>query len=185
MKIAIIGWGSLIWDPQDLPREGAWQRGGPKLPIEFSRISQDGRLTLVIDESHGILVPTRYVLSPRTNLEDAIADLLVRERTTKKGIGFVDLKHNNLKTQGCSTKIGEIIRAWTKKTGFDSAIWTALEPNFKTEIRDDFSIKRATEYLSNLPKTAKTHALNYFQNAPEEVLTPLRKALLKENIIES
>jgi hypothetical protein len=46
MKIAIVGWGSLIWDPRDLHLATAI------LPIEFSRISDNGRLTLVVDERY-------------------------------------------------------------------------------------------------------------------------------------
>ncbi|HOW68396.1 MAG TPA: hypothetical protein P5055_13320 [Candidatus Paceibacterota bacterium] len=58
MSIAILGWGSLIWNPRDLPITGDWQGDGPVLPIEFTRISDNGRLTLVIDERHGVDVPT-------------------------------------------------------------------------------------------------------------------------------
>jgi hypothetical protein len=38
MNIAIIGYGSLIWDLADLAAhvEGPWRRGaGPHLPVEF------------------------------------------------------------------------------------------------------------------------------------------------------
>lgn len=42
MRISILGWGSLIWDWRHLPITGDWQRGGPVLPIEFSRISRSG-----------------------------------------------------------------------------------------------------------------------------------------------
>lgn len=38
-QIAIIGWGSLVWDPRDLPIESPWHDDGPELPIEFARIS--------------------------------------------------------------------------------------------------------------------------------------------------
>lgn len=53
MKIAILGWDSLIWDPRSLKYDvnTGWLTDGPKLPIEFARISNDGRLTLVIKES--------------------------------------------------------------------------------------------------------------------------------------
>ena len=44
MKIAILGWGSLVWDSRQLPHSGEWHTGGPVLPIEFSRVSKDGRL---------------------------------------------------------------------------------------------------------------------------------------------
>jgi hypothetical protein len=53
LKIVILGWVSLIWDPRGLPREGPWQEGGPIFPIEFSRVSNDCRLTLVIDPVDG------------------------------------------------------------------------------------------------------------------------------------
>ena len=50
MKIAVLGWGSLIWNKGNLRLTTNWTDGGPILPIEFSRISDDGRLTLVIDD---------------------------------------------------------------------------------------------------------------------------------------
>jgi hypothetical protein len=48
MQIAIVGWGSLIWCPGSLQIKSGWHRDGPPLPVEFARISGDGRLTLVI-----------------------------------------------------------------------------------------------------------------------------------------
>lgn len=112
MRIAILGWGSLIWHPRDLPISGDWQPGGPVLPIEFSRISdnglpapqstasrQAGRLTLVIDERHGADVPTRFALSPclprcgtrrrqaRPILNETVTDLQGREGCSLENIG--------------------------------------------------------------------------------------------------
>ena len=60
MKIAILGWGSLIWNPRILKVAGDWTLDGPTLPIEFSRISDNDRLTLVIDEMDGTELVTRY-----------------------------------------------------------------------------------------------------------------------------
>jgi hypothetical protein len=48
MQIAVIGWGSLIWCPGSLQIKSRWHSDGPALPIEFARISNDKRLTLVI-----------------------------------------------------------------------------------------------------------------------------------------
>ena len=53
MRIAIIAWGSLVWDPRTLQIKGDWVASGPELDIEFSRVSKDGRLTLVIDPVNG------------------------------------------------------------------------------------------------------------------------------------
>ncbi|MHC2302867.1 hypothetical protein [Rhizobium mongolense] len=57
LRIAILGWGSLIWDQRpefDMHHKG-WLRGGPVLMLEFSRISESRKsaLTLVIDNTHG------------------------------------------------------------------------------------------------------------------------------------
>ena len=53
LRIACLGWGSLLWDPRSLPMAGPFRDDGPRLPIEFSRIARDGRATLVarLDEA--------------------------------------------------------------------------------------------------------------------------------------
>ena len=91
MKIAILGWGSLIWDKGELPVKGEWRQGGPSLPIEFSRVSSDCRLTLVIDHKNGEPVTTWFAQSNRNDLDDAICDLREREGTICKRIGYLDL----------------------------------------------------------------------------------------------
>jgi hypothetical protein len=53
MRIAVLGWGSLIGDPGDMALADRFEPNGPQLPLEFSRISNNGRLTLVIDETAG------------------------------------------------------------------------------------------------------------------------------------
>jgi hypothetical protein len=186
VRIAILGWGSLIWDPRDLPREGAWQEGGPVLPIEFSRISSDGRLTLVIDPDNDELVPTRFVLSPRADLEDAISDLCVREGAKSKRVGYVDLKHQkeNIRVE----RVAGTIRDWAKTHGFDAVVWTDLCPNFekqfKKKIEVRFSVETAVKYLDELPKSVAARARKYINNAPPEVDTPLRRKLRETGWLE-
>src|SRR5690554_8147720 len=87
MKIAILGWGSLIWQPKELNynKEFGWKNDGPYLPIEFARISNNGRLTLVITPN-GTEVQTLYTLSNYKTIEEAILDLAVRKVTAKKAI---------------------------------------------------------------------------------------------------
>ena len=86
-RIAILGFGSLIWDLDDLaPQvEGPWSmRAGPRLPIEFSLISAKRKmgLALCIDPEAGAPCATHAIRSRRDDLEVAAADLAARERTS-------------------------------------------------------------------------------------------------------
>jgi hypothetical protein len=92
MKIAVLGWGSLIWKPDGLQTVGRFLNDGPTLPIEFCRTSQDGRLTLVIDRTYGAPCVTYHALSSFHELDTAIENLRIREgMLTSERIGFVNL----------------------------------------------------------------------------------------------
>jgi hypothetical protein len=176
MRIAILGWGSLIWDPRDLPRQGNWQEGGPKLPIEFSRVSSGKRLTLVIDPDGGVLVPTRFVMSSRADLDNAVCDLSEREETTPENIGFVDLMQG-AKRSSVYLEAGDIIERWARVKRFDAVIWTDLPSNFKRRTGFSFTLERAVEYLKRLSGSEAVRAREYIAKAPPEVDTPLRREL--------
>ena len=91
--IAILGWGSLLWDwTRADGRHSSWQKDGPELKLEFSRIStsRNGALTLVIDPEHGMPTQVAYDLSQKLR-KDAMGDLRRREETTLSNIGYVRL----------------------------------------------------------------------------------------------
>lgn len=178
MKIAIVGWGSLIKKLDGLPILGDWQTGGPILQIEFSRISNNGRITLVIDEINGAKVGAFYAISFREDLEEAITDLKKREGTPNRNrIGFCNI------TDGSSNQWAdkqhhqscEVIRAWGAKNKFDAVIWTALTSNFQDKCKESFSVDGALSYLENLEPSKKQIAIEYIRDAPPEVLTPFRR----------
>jgi hypothetical protein len=173
MKIAILGWGSLIWDQRELPTSGDWQKGGPILPIEFSRISSDGRLTLVIDEENGVPVKTRYAESGSGTLNQAIEDLSQREGSPASRIGVVSQTIQN-KRAGFET-----IKEWATTHKWDAVVWTGLPSNFKDQRQVPFTVKNGLAYLKSLSGEGKAKALTYIERAPEEVITPLRIALKK------
>jgi len=54
LRVAILAWGSLVWDRKQLALATEFLPRGSRLPIAFSRISRDGRLTLVIDEENAL-----------------------------------------------------------------------------------------------------------------------------------
>ncbi len=178
MKIAILGWGSLIWELGEIPLNGSWQNGGPRLPIEFSRVSESraGALTLVIDSVNGKDVPTLFAISRRIELADAICDLRNREKTVVKRIGFVNLVDGS---QRCNVypESSNVIRAWACCQTFDAVIWTDLPSNFKEKVYAQFSVDEAVRYLHSLPEDGAKEARIYIQKAPQEINTPLRRAL--------
>ena len=175
-KIAILGWGSLIPKPQGLALDGEWQPDGPVLKIEFSRISSDGRLTLVIDCDYGTEVRTYRVRSLRADLGDAVCDLMIRESTDRKNIGICS---RNIDQDHCEnhSAILPILHAWLKGTEFDAVIWTDLKSNYKKKRARDFEEGDAFSYLNGLPQVCKASAHDYIVQAPPQTQTKLRKYL--------
>jgi len=152
------------------------------LPIEFSRVSRDGRLTLVIDPLHGVPVATRFAPSAFTNLNDAIANLREREGTSSERIGYVNLVADTERdySRRHHPVASDDIKAWAQANGWQAVIWTALISNFESEGRPPFSVPAAVAYVNGLTGEAKARALEYLQRAPAEVDTPVRRAFLNQ-----
>ena len=78
--IAIIGWGSLLWDLDNLTPfvQGDWAiNAGPRLPLEFSLVSRKrlGALALAIDEKHGAYSPSSIIHSMHSDIVEARSNL--------------------------------------------------------------------------------------------------------------
>ncbi len=174
-KIAVLGWGSLIWEPGDLCYDGRWYKDGPLLPVEFARISRDGRLTLVLCPG-AKEIPVLWTYSEKRCLEDAVENLMAREGTKDSRIGFVDL--NNDKSRCATTPtVVETIKTWALKKKFDAVIWTDLPSNFAEKRKGrQFSEANVVEYLSELldEKEKSLRAEEYIMNAPSQIATGLR-----------
>lgn len=181
MKIAVLGWGSLVWDSGDLRiKDGKWYRGGPSLPIELSRRSSGrGHLTYVIDERHTRRVPTRYAISRHTDLEDAICDLACREGCKATKIGYV----TNADKTGHRARPGvpwQDIQRWTESQKLDAVIWTDLEYEFP----GSWTVANAIKYWkTDIPAQNLAEAAKYASSAPPEVDTDLRRQLITEGLI--
>ncbi len=174
MRIAILGWGSLVWDPRKLPLASSWMSGGPQLPIEFMRISSDGRLTLVIDHTNGVRIVSRFATSARSVLDDAVEDLRQREGPTRReNIGSVIAQGEP--TTDANDSTGQIA-LWCRAAGFDAAVWTALGSNFREKRDAPFTVPAAMTYLAQLDGEQRRLAFAYINRAPAEVDTPLRSA---------
>ena len=181
MKIAILGWGSLLWDHNahfDAQRN-QWLLDGPDLKLEFSRVSKSrGKaLTLVIDSQNGELCRVAYTISKRKDPEDAICDLRAREGTTRKNIGIYSC--DGSRHQGRDADSLKAIADWCTIKKVDVVVWTDLESNFKIKstCANDFSIQNALLHIKSLDAEGKAQAAEYVWRTPDFVQTPLRKVL--------
>lgn len=183
MDIAIIGWGSLIWDLEILEAQvdPRWQRGaGPSLPLEFSRVSpkRQKALALIVDPDHGTECATSLVVSNRRSLEDAVKDLAARERAPLERIGYASRNGNWRSNVG---GLEARFEAWFAEQGFAGAVWTDLPGNFHEETGSPFSIDAAVDYLRGLEGRSLLEAKRYIELAPEETMTALRRRLSSED----
>ncbi|MPZ52244.1 MAG: hypothetical protein GEU79_05845 [Acidimicrobiia bacterium] len=170
IRIAIIGWGSLIWSPRELSYHGPWTPNGPILPIEFSRIASDGRLTLIIDENHGEMIPTWSAIARQTNLDGARKDLAAREGCPLDRIGWTE-RH------GIGDNMtGGVVADWCATTGWDGAVWTQLPSTFEERTGEPFSVAAALSYLDGLSADTQERAIEYIEKVPATTDTPLRRA---------
>ena len=169
----VLGWGSLIWSPRNLQRLGDWCDGGPQLPIEFTRISSDGRLTLVVDEIHGAECSTWSCRTP-LRLPAAVDDLAAREGCKPRHIGAVKADHEA--SSGVASDVEQRIANWCRESGYSGAVWTALPPTFEERAGVPFSVQAAIGYLESLEGPKRERAFEYIRRAPSSTDTPLRRA---------
>lgn len=152
MKIACLGWGSLIWNPGSLLIRKEWFKDGPFLPIEFVRQSNDGRLTLVITD---IAKPIRtlWALMATDDLNIAKESLRIREGIPKSKIetSISSITVN----EKAHDEINIIIQNWAKSLNIDAVIWTNLPPKFRNKNGNEPTLKEAIEYLNSLAFTRK------------------------------
>ena len=181
-RIAILGWGSLLWDerPEFDEHHGSWESAGPELKIEFSRVSQTrgGALTLVVDPSNGTNCRVAFARSKRRDPEDTICDLRSREGTTRSNIGFYFA--DGSRSQCKDSRTLAAVTAWVAASANDVVVWTDLRSNFQSLCGQPFSIEAALAHLRSLEARAKSGAAEYVWRAPGFVKTALRTALEAE-----
>jgi hypothetical protein len=175
LNIVVLGWGSLVWNPGDLLTNGEWSTDGPELPVEFTRISQDHRLTLVLVPG-AKLVPVLWTRMNTGNLELAMENLKTREGTSPKNIGFIDLLNNTERSRFIDTRE---IKHWARKRSINAIIWTDLPSNFESKYKP-LDKTNVVLYLDNLEPKAKILAKEYIRKAPSQINTTFRMAIARE-----
>lgn len=165
-KIACIGWGSLIWEPKNLPIFPKWFPNGPQAPVEFLRKSRDGRITLVLHE-RAQPIQTLWAMMKCTDLSKAKLALCEREGTNVDKIDFCGFGQ-------CSSSGIPGISDWILSMGLDAAIWTGLKPKFDGS-NDPPSLKQVISYLTSLDGKSRALAEQYIRKTPRQVNTEYRR----------
>ncbi|RLG59734.1 MAG: hypothetical protein DRN95_01390 [Candidatus Hydrothermarchaeota archaeon] len=197
-KIAVIGWGSLIWCPKGLKiRDKNWRENGPKLPIEFARISDDGRLTLVIYEKYldneKNWVQTCWNEMDVDCIDEAIENLREREGTRRELIGYIKQKEIEMKDgvkviiyekryRSGFIKVLKVIQDWMVEHGLNGVVWTDLPANFKKirgEEPNENSVIKYLEEIRDENGEKWEKAEEYILLTPEQITTPLRGEIEK------
>ncbi|MBL7137039.1 MAG: hypothetical protein ISS81_10710 [Candidatus Marinimicrobia bacterium] len=196
MKKVVIGWGSLIWCPKNLRiKDKNWREDGPKLPIEFAGISNDGRLTLVIYDEY-LDQKDRWVQTLWTEMdvdliEEAIENLRRREKTSEELIGYIYRVKKEFtmrdglkiityeeKNRGRLVEVLNEIRDWMIKKKFDVVIWTDLPSNFEEKTKNEVTENSVIRYLEKETKDCEREkAEEYVRNTPPQVQTRIRKVI--------
>jgi len=183
MKIAILGWGSLLWQPKDLQfdKEIGWSANGPFLRIEFARISKDGRLTLVITKE-AKEVKTYFAISTYENIEEAVLNLAVREGCGRKQIGSYKKSTNAFSQE---VFFQNNILNWINNTDIDAVIWTNLGENWEIKNENKEIIRSVVpnervDYLRNLEGNKSALAEEYIRRTPMQIKTHYRNLIEQE-----
>jgi hypothetical protein len=177
MRIAILVWGSLYWDPRNLETTNEWFYDGPSLPIEFARISNGNRLTLVIKPTFDN-VTTLYAQSAFNNFNDARENLRAREGTENiNNIGFIDFANNTQHLRQSNAFVIDTIRQWNAERNFDAVLWSDFSPRFTDVTNQQFTIQSVIAFIDNLPDEEKSSALKYIRNTPPQISTRFRNAI--------
>lgn len=170
MKIACIGWGSLIWRPEALPIQSKWFDDGPILPIEFTRQSSDDRITLIIDDQ-AKPVRTLWALMTTTDLNEAIRALKEREGAKK-----LEAIHSVTSETSGVTGVKKDISRWLQTLDLDAAVWTGLSYSDKTQNQRP-TIDYIIGHLKSLHPNKRKHAEEYIRKAPKQIDTEYRRQI--------
>jgi hypothetical protein len=165
MKIACLGWGSLVWNAGSLPLLTAWHEDGPLLPIEFARESGGRRVTLVITPG-APKVRVLWALVDAGSSAAARELLRIREgKPVRDQIGVWDARHSNGET-------ALIVRQWAEERRLEAVVWTDLPPRWNGV---DGTIPDADQVIDYLrSEGAGSEAEAYVRRAPRQIQTPYR-----------
>jgi hypothetical protein len=175
MHIVCLAWGSLLWKPAPLELAAPWRAGGPALPLEFARDSDDSDELAIVLCDGAAPVPTFYAPLAVTTIDAARAMLRKREKVDAahpEWIGSIPAVAG-----GASSAI---VAAWLAASEFDGVVWTAVPPKFAGVEGRVPTADEAVELLSSLRGATRDHAEEYIRRVPDAIMTPYRTRFERE-----
>ena len=169
--VACLGWGSLTWDPRELPICRYWFDDGPLIPLEFARQSQDGRITLVILDGARLVRSLWAIMDARTEY-DAREHLRKREGIFKKNA----TKHVGSWPSGTTAPI-DGLEDWAQARQLDAVVWTALPPHLETAKGYPPAELEVIDYIRGLTGSKRIVAEQYVRRAPRQIDTAFRRRM--------
>ena len=173
-SIACLGWGSLTWDPRELPIQRYWFDDGPLAPVEFARQSRDGRMTLVILDG-ARPVRSLWARMDAQCEEDAREHLREREGILRKNVD----KHVGSWPSGTTSGIAGL-EQWARSKNIDAVVWTALPPqldNAKGIVPTEVEVM---DYVRGLTGAKRRVAEQYVRRTPRQIDTAFRRQMEAE-----
>ncbi len=171
--IACLGWGSLVWDPRELPIHREWFADGPLIRTDYLRQSRDNRMTLVLHDV-APLVRSCWALMTVGGLADARSRLGLRE-----GISTSRLNQDiGVWSQGdpensCIAGLS----SWAAARGVAHVVWTALPPKFNGEVGRVPTLDEVVQHLGALTGPERDLAEQYVRRTPRQIDTAYRRAI--------
>ena len=168
-NIACLGWGSLVWDPRELPIRRPWLDDGPLVRVEFARESNDGRVTLVL---HPSARPVRslWALMDAEDVEAARRHLGRREQIPERRWADLIVAWPE-DSSPCILGLEE----WARARKLDGVVWTALGSNFDEEGKSLET--QVLRHLQSLCGTKRDEAQRYVRRAPRQIDTVVRQRI--------
>ena len=171
-RIACLAWGSLVWDPRDLPIQREWFADGPFVQVEFARQSRDGRIPLVL-EADAPPVRSLWAIMDATDLGEAKSALRQREGIPKNN-GFAIGDWSKGKT---SPQMIFDLPEWAASNSVECVVWTALRSKFNGQNGCTPKIEQVLKYLRGLTGSKRDIAERYIRCAPRQIDTPYRRCM--------
>lgn len=172
MNIVCIAWGSLLWKPGPLKLASGWHPGGPLLPLEFARDSDDSAEVALVLCPGAAPMPTYWAYVDAPDLASARAMLAAREKVAPghpEWIGTIPA------ADGAATRPD--IAAWLASRHVDAAVWTALPPKFDNTEGRMPSAQEVVARLEGMTGDTREAAQFYVRRTPAHIDTRYRRLI--------